>query len=370
MASCNATVWAASVADVALPPQPAFGVFDIMQVDQSLPTADSVASHLSVAREADRLGLDYVFVAERHFMPMYRAASPGLLLANLAATTGRVRLGVLAYTLPLHHPALLAEEISMLDHLSGGRLEVGIGLGHRPVEIDSLGLPSQHRQPLFLESFALLRRLWSGDPVTFRGAAYRVQDVLVDRPLQRPYPPLWYAGNDPVAADWAARSGMSLAVGFQSDEQLEVPAAAFTAARRDDTQSRLAVMRNVYVAPTDDEAREDIIGDLMRIGADLLANPRGVDTSAMAAPTRATAERQHADHDARQSIVSGGPEHVAAALAATMSTLGADIFLANVHLAGVNESRVRRSLTLFANDVIPRVRRLLTAGTDAGSEKI
>jgi alkanesulfonate monooxygenase SsuD/methylene tetrahydromethanopterin reductase-like flavin-dependent oxidoreductase (luciferase family) len=335
---------------------PEFGVFDIMQVDPRISTSKSVASHLAIARDADRLGLDYAFVAERHFMPMYRAATPGLLIANLAATTQRIRLGVLAYTLPLRNPVLLAEETSMLDHLSGGRLEIGVGLGHRPQEIDSLGLPSQHRQALFLESFGLLQKLWHGAPLTFDGAAYHVRDVQVDPPEQRPHPPLWYAGNDPVVAGWAARSGLSLAIGFQNDENLRAPAAAFTHARRDSGTSRLAVMRTVYVSVTDAAAREEIIQDLMRVGADLLADPRGIDTSTMAPPTRATAERQHAEQDARQVVVSGGPDRVAEALTRTMSTLQADVLLANVHLAGIGEERVRRSLRLFAEEVVPAVR--------------
>jgi alkanesulfonate monooxygenase SsuD/methylene tetrahydromethanopterin reductase-like flavin-dependent oxidoreductase (luciferase family) len=332
-----------------------FGTFDIMQVDPLVSTGKSVRRHLELARLADALGLDYVFLSERHFMPIYRAATPGLLLANLAATTSRVRLGVLAYTLPLRNPVLLAEEISMLDHLSGGRLDVGVGLGHRPQEIDALGLPSQHRQALFLESLAMMQQLWEGKPLSYDGAAYRVRGAQVDPPQQRPHPPLWYAGNDPVVASWAADTGLNLAVGFQSDEQLMAPTAAFNAGRGDNPDLRLAVMRHVYVAESDEQAREEMISDLMRLGADLAANPRGLPNAPTSAPTRATAERQFAEQQARQVIVSGGPDTVANALA-TMRLLGADVFLANTHLAGIGQERLKRTLSLFVREVIPRVR--------------
>jgi alkanesulfonate monooxygenase SsuD/methylene tetrahydromethanopterin reductase-like flavin-dependent oxidoreductase (luciferase family) len=338
---------------------PQFGLFDIVQVDPLLPTHVSVSGHLELARLADRLGLEYVFLAERHFMPIYRAATPGLLLANLAATTSRARLGVLAYTLPLRHPVLLAEEISMLDHLTAGRLEVGIGLGHRPQEIDAVGLPSHHRQALFLESLAMMQQLWEGRPISYDGAAYHVRSVQVDPPLQLPHPPLWYAGNDPMVAAWAADTGLNLAVGFQADEQLMAPTAAFNAGRSRKSGLRLAVMRNVYIAETDERAREEIIGDLMRLGADLAANPRGLPNPPTTAPTRATAERQYAEQAARQIIVSGGPERVAVALAETLQLLGADVFLVNAHLAGVEQERLERTLNLLTHEVIPRVRDML-----------
>jgi alkanesulfonate monooxygenase SsuD/methylene tetrahydromethanopterin reductase-like flavin-dependent oxidoreductase (luciferase family) len=335
----------------------AFGLFDIFQVDPALPTGESWRSHLEHARLADALGLEFIFLAERHFMPLYRAATPGLLLANLAATTTHARLGVMAWTLALHHPVLLAEEISALDHLSGGRLEVGVGLGHRPQEISGLGLPAEHRQAIFLEALMMLRQLWQGKPYTYDGAMYHVKDVLVDPPLQRPHPPFWYAGNDPATAAWAKRLGLNLAIGFQPDAALRAPAEAFVGGA-----GRLAVMRNIYVAESDAAAREEIVADLMRVGEELAANPRGFAAAPAAPLTHADAERQQADLLAKQVVVAGGPETVAAEIAGTLSTLGANVFLANIHLSGVDDARLRGTLTRFAEDVIPRVRATMARG--------
>src|SRR4051794_29452961 len=95
----------------------------------------SYEQRLSNLALADELGLDAAFIAERHFHPHYRASAPGAWLGAASQRTKRIRLGVLAYTLPIHAPAHLAEEISVLDHLTNGRLEVGLGLGHRPEEL-------------------------------------------------------------------------------------------------------------------------------------------------------------------------------------------------------------------------------------------
>jgi alkanesulfonate monooxygenase SsuD/methylene tetrahydromethanopterin reductase-like flavin-dependent oxidoreductase (luciferase family) len=331
-----------------------FGVFDILQVDPDTPTRESLATHLAQLLLADQLGLEYAFISERHFMPFYRASTPSLLLAHLAALTSQIRLGVMAYTLALHNPVLLAEEISALDHLSGGRLEVGVGLGHRPQEIDAIGLPAEHRHAIFLECLNVMRQLWGGEPVSTEGALYRLRDVLVDSPLQRPHPPLWYAGNDPNAAAWSARNGLSLAVGFQPDLALQVPARAFREARGDGT-TRLAVMRHIYIADSDEQARDEIVADLMRLGADLAANPRGVSDPPARPPTQEEAEGQYADNDRKQIVVSGSADRVAAQISTTMRALDADVFLANVHLTGVEDARVRRTLQRFAEDVVPRV---------------
>jgi alkanesulfonate monooxygenase SsuD/methylene tetrahydromethanopterin reductase-like flavin-dependent oxidoreductase (luciferase family) len=340
-----------------------FGLFDILQVDPDRPTRDSLLERLDVLRRADDLGLDYAFVAERHFMPLYRAATPGLLLAQLAATTQRIRLGVMAYTVALHHPVLLAEEISALDHLSGGRLDVGVGLGHRPQEIDALGLPSAHRHAIFLEAIALLRQSWQGQPVTHDGALYHVRDALVDPPLQQPHPPLWYAGNDPAAATWAARNSLSLALGFQPDATLAAPARAFRSSRPDGATSHLAVMRHIFVAESDETAREEMTAYLMRVGAEGAAHSGGAQREPATAPTRAEAERVYADQQARQIVVTGSPERVAAQIAATLQTLDADAFLANLYLMRIDPASVERSLTLYALDVVPRVHELLASAS-------
>lgn len=338
-----------------------FGIFDILQVDPTRPTAETLQERLSHHREADQLGLDYIFVAERHFMRHYRATSPGLLLSNLAATTTNARLGVLAYTIVLHHPILLAEEISTLDHLSNGRLEVGIGLGHRPVEIEGLGYPAEHRQAIFLEDLSILVRAWSGEQFDFDGALYHLKDVQVDPPLQEPHPPMWYAGGDPQITAWAARNGLSLAVGFRPDPDLVESVEAYRSETAPEAapRQRIALMRSIYLAESDEQAREEVISDLMAINEELAATAGDVLEAPQPAPTRAYAERQYADQKAKQIVISGSPESVANEIAQSMSTLHANTFLASVHLMGVEDERVRRALRLFAMEVAPRVREIL-----------
>src|SRR5262249_19975206 len=135
------------------------GLFDIMQID---PT--DAAGHADVYRRrlddlayADEIGLKIAFTAERHFMGHYRSSAPTAWLGAASQRTRRIRLGVLAYTLPLHSPVRLAEEVAVLDHLSGGRLEVGVGLGHRPEELVAIGVDPAQRIPVFQERLAIMQ---------------------------------------------------------------------------------------------------------------------------------------------------------------------------------------------------------------------
>lgn len=329
-----------------------FGILDLLEVDPRRPTRQSLAEHCALLRAGEILGLDYLFVAERHFVRDQRAASASLILATLAAMTTRARLGTLAYTLPLHNAVLLAEELSTLDHLTGGRLDIGVGLGHIRDELMKMNVPVETRQAHVRESMALMHALWRGEPTTFRGEAYDVTDVLVDPPLQRPHPPIWYAGTDPAATAWAGAHGLNIALGFQPDDDLEAPAAAFRTARAAGRGTKLAVARRIYVAQTAEEAQTRVMA---RIAEQHAAH------AGAGMPAPADLARAYADRQARQVMITGDPASVAQEIARTIARLGADLFLGIPSYATDDPERAQCSLALFATDVIPRVRDRLAA---------
>jgi alkanesulfonate monooxygenase SsuD/methylene tetrahydromethanopterin reductase-like flavin-dependent oxidoreductase (luciferase family) len=338
---------------------PFFGLLDLLDVDPAQPTAQSLHAHCELLREADTLGVDYLFIAERHFVREQRAATPTVLLGALAATTTRARIGVLACTLPLHNAVQLAEEISALDHLSNGRLDIGIGLGHVADELRRVHVPVERRDARLREDLALMHALWQGEPVTYTSDAWQISDVLVDAPLQRPHPPLWYAGTDPAAATWAAEHGLNVALGFQPDAMLLAPAAAFRRATPAGTARMLAVARRIYVAETDEAAETEVRATLRRQHA-----AHGSSAPAHA-PTMDDAARQYADRLQRQILVAGSPETVAREITRSMRTLDADLFLGIPADATDDGARAQRSVRLFATDVMPRVRAALRTTMEA-----
>jgi alkanesulfonate monooxygenase SsuD/methylene tetrahydromethanopterin reductase-like flavin-dependent oxidoreductase (luciferase family) len=355
------------------------GLFDILQVDPTAPPghAEVYARRFDDLAYADELGFEVAFTAERHFMPGYRCPAPGPWLGAASQRTRRLRLGVLAYTLPIHPPAALAEEVAVLDHLSGGRLEVGVGLGHRPEELVALGVEPARRIDVFQERLAVLRALWSGGQVTLQSAYTDLRDVAIHpQPLQEPHPPLWYAGTDPGAAAWAASQGLNLAVGFAPTERLR-PTTTVYAAQRDRVdpevpsgvaRGRIALMRHVCVAETDERALDEVTDDLVRLH-ELRLHPHGHapigDYLEGSRAGRRETARASADALVRDEImILGGPETVAAMLRRAREALSLDLFLANVYAMGVDQQRVRRALHLLAAEVAPR---LAERPSDAGS---
>ena len=233
-----------------------FGVFDHMD-DAGVPHGELFAGRLRLAEAYDRLGFHGYHLAEHHGTPIGCAASPGIFLAALAQRTEKLRFGPLVYLLPFYHPLRLIEEICMLDQLSGGRLELGIGRGVSPFETHNYALDFSQTGAMYHEAFQVLLTGLAADELTFDGKFYRFDKVpMVLKPVQRPHPPLWYGVSIPDNADWPAANDVNVV-------SLAPPAAVrpiferYQAARRKlgkgDTTLR-GVGRHVVVADTDEKA--------------------------------------------------------------------------------------------------------------------
>lgn len=335
------------------------GLFDILQIDPT-DTDDHAAVYqrrLADLSLADEVGLEFAFTAERHFMPTYRASAPGAWLGAASQRTRRIRLGVLAYTLPIRQPVALAEEVAVLDHLTGGRLDVGLGLGHRPQELVALGVDPDQRIPIFQERLAILQALWSGGQVSIESDYHVLRDVAIHPlPLQQPYPPLWFAGTQPGGASWAGANGLNLAVGFAPLRDLVPATAAFKGGRQALARSvaeetalprggRIALMRHVYLSDDDQHAREEMIDDLME-----LATAAG-EAEGSRADRRQEAETQLDSMLANQALLAGSPETVANGIWFAKRVLGIDLFLANLYAAHVDDERIQRGIRCLAADV-------------------
>ena len=181
-----------------------FGVFDHMD-DGGVPLEQQFEERLKLVEAYDRLGFYAYHLAEHHGTPLGLAPSPGIFLAAVAQRTKQLRFGPLQYSLPLYHPIRLIEEICMLDQLSGGRLELGVGRGVSPIEVGFYGVDPKAGPRQFPEALQLIKKGLTVDALTFHGEFYHFDEVpMVLRPLQKPYPPIWYGVTSPGATHWAA----------------------------------------------------------------------------------------------------------------------------------------------------------------------
>ena len=149
-----------------------YGIFDHMDYGGAQTPADFFENRLKLAELYDRQGFHAYHLAEHHATPLGMSPSPNVFLSALAQRTTTLRFGPLVYCLPLYHPLRLFEEICMLDQLSCGRLEMGIGRGISPIELDYFGLSKEDGPAMYREAFELILRGMEGGSLTFEGAHY------------------------------------------------------------------------------------------------------------------------------------------------------------------------------------------------------
>jgi len=148
---------------------------------------------------AEALGFESAWVVEQ-ILGSIRSLEPVALLTWAAACTERLRLGSAVLLTALRSPVHTAKELATLDHLSGGRLTVGVGLGGNPKIYPAFGLSAAKRAARFAEGLRLMKRLWTEERVTFEGEFFRLQNASMQpKPVQKPHPPLWFGGHHPNA---------------------------------------------------------------------------------------------------------------------------------------------------------------------------
>jgi alkanesulfonate monooxygenase SsuD/methylene tetrahydromethanopterin reductase-like flavin-dependent oxidoreductase (luciferase family) len=236
-----------------------FAIFDHLDSDGG-PLGRFFEKRLRLLELIERSGFHGYHLAEHHSTPLGMASSPSVFLASAIQRTRTIRLGPLVYVLPLYHPLRLYEEICMLDHLSGGRLTVGVGRGGALIEHQRFGVDPAQAPAMYQEAFAVLMRAFETDVLDFEGRFYNYKDYLVQaKPLQRPHPPIWYGAPHADAIAWAGpRSINVVSLG---------PAArarAISDRYRDEWKKLgrdgsalpgIGITRHIVVAETDDAAR-------------------------------------------------------------------------------------------------------------------
>jgi len=159
----------------------------------------------------DKSGFDAVWLAEHHFSSFSVCPSVHMVGVLAAARTKRLRIGTGVSLAPFYHPLRLAEEVALLDVISGGRVNWGAGRGFARVEFENFGVPPDESTSRFHEAVEIVLRAWTEEKLTFEGAHYRFDGVeVLPKPAQRPHPPVWMAATSESAIEWAAGRGFSI----------------------------------------------------------------------------------------------------------------------------------------------------------------
>jgi alkanesulfonate monooxygenase SsuD/methylene tetrahydromethanopterin reductase-like flavin-dependent oxidoreductase (luciferase family) len=187
-----------------------FGIFDHM--DRShLALPDYYEARLQMIEMYDRAGFYGYHLAEHHATPLGMSPSPSVFLSAVAQRSVNLRFGPLVYLLPFYHPLRLLEEICMLDQMSRGRLEFGLGRGISPIEATYFGLNPAQAQAQFEEALEVIQRGLRSERLSFEGQFYRFDEVpIMMTTVQQPSPPMWYGLHSPESAERAAARGYNM----------------------------------------------------------------------------------------------------------------------------------------------------------------
>jgi alkanesulfonate monooxygenase SsuD/methylene tetrahydromethanopterin reductase-like flavin-dependent oxidoreductase (luciferase family) len=223
---------------------------------------ETYAEHLDAWEEMERVGFDGVGVNEHHATPFGLMNSPNLLVASAAQRTKRMKLLIYGNLLPLHEPLRLAEELAMLDCLSGGRLIAGVARG-APREYRAHNIPMSESRARFEEGFEILRRAWTEEAFSFHGQFHRYEDVaLWPRPVQQPHPPVWVpVTGSKETIEWAAANNLPITPGVARstarEDTIRLYAQLQAGHGRRVTPGHFNVMIDCYVADSKEKAVEE-----------------------------------------------------------------------------------------------------------------
>jgi len=349
-----------------------YGLFDHIDLAGDRPLAQQYDERLQLVAAADAAGFYAYHLAEHHATPLNTVPAPGVFLAAVARATTRIRMGPMVYLLPLYSPLRMIEEIAILDHLSHGRAEIGVGRGVSPYELGFHKVDAEKSREIFIDAYDCLIAGLTHDRLTYHGPYYSYDDVpVIVRPLQQPYPAMWYGSSNTVGAAWAGERGLHFASNGATERAKENIAAYVAAltARGSGAEiphaefpggAAIGVSRHIVVADTDADARriaepahEHIHHNQMFLRrealerSDMKSRPGYVDS-----PSDGNLERSLAEG----SSIVGSPETVRAAIEQQIEVLGINYLICYFMFGTMTLADALRSMELFTTEVRPKVR--------------
>jgi alkanesulfonate monooxygenase SsuD/methylene tetrahydromethanopterin reductase-like flavin-dependent oxidoreductase (luciferase family) len=365
-------------------------LYTLVNPENRLPWSEVLDLCRRDAVVADEGGYDGFWLGEHHFDAegIDQCPNPILLNADIASRVSRMRIGTASMNLTLWHPLRAAEDIAMLDHMCGGRLDVALGRGIVPRDILNLNpladrSAGDQSKQVFAEHLAILREAWGNDPFAYQGDHYtfphpslkaRVAPgrgqkakyvgpdgqvtgmALVPRPLQQPNPPLYTVSESVDGFENAARSGIKAITWLPTGDHLDELLAAYQEAARESGRELergedCAALRICLVAPTDAEARElaePAIETLYHGMAEIRSTKVwGADEIGDQKPYDYLMERDH--------LMIGSPESVAERLTRLTETHGVGHWLLQPTLPGFSNDAITQTIGLFAQSGLDRL---------------
>jgi alkanesulfonate monooxygenase SsuD/methylene tetrahydromethanopterin reductase-like flavin-dependent oxidoreductase (luciferase family) len=351
-----------------------FGTYFFLQAPPGHRHADIIQRELQQMVWSEQLGFDEVWLTEHHFIDYGLSVDPATLASAIASRTSRVRIGLAAAVLPFHDPIRLAEQLALVDIISGGRLDVGVGRGNRPSEFTGYRIPQVESRERFDEAVQIIQRAWTEERFAYHGRFFQIPEVrVIPKPLQRPHPPLYQVCVSPDSIESTALRGWPMlnSILFGGLEQVVASRDRYVTTLQKAGRSpveiaalldRWGVSRQIYVAPSDAQALAEAKDAEMWYQESFrkFVIPERIEDShpTLQPAFRAMAERLSNitwEGLVAETLAFGSPETVARHIE-QMRQIGVGQVLCWMNFGGLPEDKIRRSMDLFAREVMPRFR--------------
>ena len=351
-----------------------FGTFYFFQAAPGQSHADIIRGELDQIVWSEELGFDEIWLTEHHFINYGLSVDPATLAAAAASRTQRIRIGLAAAILPFHHPVRLAEQMALVDIISNGRLDVGVGRGNRPMEFRGFHVPQEESRDRFDEAVEILRRAWTEERFSYDGRFFKVPEVsVIPKPVQRPHPPLYQVCVSKDGIENTALHGWPMlnSVLFGPVDQLianretyvdTLKKAGRSAEEIKSLLARWGVSRQIYVAETDARALAEAKDAELWYQESFrkFVVPERIEEAhpSLQPGFRAMAERLSKitwEGLVAETLAFGSPDTVARHIE-VMRDLGVGQVMCWMNFGGLAQDKVRRSMELFAREVMPRFR--------------
>ena len=317
----------------------------------------------------EKLGFRYHFIIEHQGNNVGQCQSPSVYLAALAQCTSTIRIGAMIYLLPFHNPIRLAQDAAMVDQLSRGRLDFGAGVGTLEHEFTRWRLPFSERREMGREAMGIIRKAWTDESVTHEGKYWKFDEAIpLPRPYQKPHPPVWFVGRSQDSLEYCAannyNSGFFLEPDQVAADKLSLWKQLWKDAEHKGPLPHCFLTRSVYVAETDEQAREEATPHLVQAytyGRDRLERLRIGATRGDVVPdhrqrgvTMEQGMKTGVDFWMEHGLAHvGSPETVIQRLEKQQHLVGFDTFGGSFRWGGLPDKLVENSIRLFGEKVLP-----------------
>jgi len=341
-----------------------FGFFDQLPCADSQSESQRYQDILAQIVLGDELGFNTVWLGELHFgRNSSILACPLMVLAAAAQRTKRIRLGTAVTLLPLHSPVKMAEEAATADILSGGRLEFGVGRGTAPIHYTGYNVPQEESRERFEEALEVILQAWTNDRFSYQGQYFHAQDLsVVPKPVQKPHPPIRLAANSPDTFTIAGRLGLPIFASplINPPDKLREYLAVHRETLKAGAQQDVALMFPIHVSDSREQARRECEASLIHFFRSAGERLRPLGETAIKSyeafqQVLARLERVTYEGIDRNIGVFGAPAYCVQRIQALQQEFHMDEFIGYFNQGGlVDHATVRRSMELFAREVMPR----------------